>query len=364
MEEDMKNTVQKIIRMILAIVMILTTVSITSIQASAQKKTVLINDFSGNTTLNYDQFNALRTGKIKAIKENGKFYYTFESDQIIVKVPVKAFESEKAGNDYSAVNKKLSDYALKKAGDTKEFGYIYKKSLKKKEVKPLGSDSYTQYFTYICHLRLNCYMDTSETAVSRCEMYGQILFTYNNKVRNGFVHDQAMYVKPSTTNQYYSALRRDNSDSISVTVSPQFTMNVTQPGTDKVYLNTYYASGMGKSAKKVRDVRSFITGLKNYKKMFDSVSKMALNPSILSAIDIVTSAVAFSEEKKGTEYNTGKSMRLSSDGKYTVKAAFKSPLPLDTYQDWVQFRINLSHAPTKSGNNRVPTKMSVEFSVK
>ena len=359
----MKHTVKKIVRALMVILVVLTTLSASAAPVNAKKEIVVINDFSENTALNYAEFNALRKGSINAVRENDRFYYMFETDQIIVKVPVEVFTRQDAGNDYSAVNRKLTDYALKKTGDTKEFRYIYKKSLGKKMFTKLGSDSYEQYSTYLCHLKLNCYMDTSETIVSRCEMYGQVLFTYNTKVQNYSVFTQEMYVTPSTTSQYRAALQRDNRDSIDVTVSPQFEFSVTQPGSDKVYLNTYYASGMGKSAKKVKDVRSFINDLKNYKEMYDSISAMVLNPSVLNAIDIVTSAVAFAEEKKGTEYNTGKSMRLSSDGMYTLDGTFKSPLPLDTYRDWIQFRINLSHEPTYVGRGGVPTIIEVRFDI-
>lgn len=323
---------------------------------AADKKTVSLKDFSGKTNLNYDQYNALRTGKIDAVKENDTWFYTFESDKLIVKVPVKAFTG-KVEMDYSDVNKTLTDNFMKGSGDaTPVKTLVYKKRISKKSFSEGGG--YDEHKIYICNLSVNFRKETNQTMIARCQMNGQIEFTYRTICRKKITKVGYKYWAPKTADDYRMNLQRKNLDSLPHTVTPKFQIEITQPGTSKVYLNSYRVCGMGKQAKNLKDIRGKITDIKTIAKMADDIIKMPVTP-FKSGIDLIANSIEFSNA--GKEYNSGASIDLSTKKHKVTEATFISPLPLDTYKDWVQFEIILSDLPTKAAKGKTATKVAVKF---
>ena len=364
-----RKRMKKLIRMIMAMVMVLTMVSVVSVSVQAEKPVVTIYDFSADTKLNYDHYNTLRTGKMNVIYEKGAYWYTFETDQMLIKVPVTVFSNTDAANDkseFDRINQTLSRSVLKGTGDADgKSRLIYKRSAGVETVRYRDYE-YKKYNIYICNLEINSHKKTNQTFKVSCNMFGQILFTYSTLVNSYMSREKAILVQPSNRATYLRALKRDNSDDVSETVTPQFTVNISQPGSANVYLNSYSVMGRGTDRKDRKDAREFVNDLKNYKKVYESVSKMVLNPGVRTVVDVVSSVAGLqkTDDKKSTLYNTGECNPLSSKGKYTLQATFEAPLPLNTYKDFTQYLIDLSDIPTSSGYNRIETVMTVEFTVK
>ena len=335
--------------------------------AFAASSTTTINNFSASTNLSYDQYNALRTGSYSAVKRNGNWYYKFVKGSTTVYVKASAFTSS-VGNNYSKMTNTLSKGVTRSDGIASQYNYVYKyrPSTTSSRVQPASARSSrttiryttkTEYRTYLSYL--NVYTQRSGTNVLLgCDKNGHVQFTYSNKVYQDAIgyKTTAGYVAPSNAQQYKMALVRSTSNSVNVTITPEFTVKVTQPGSNKVILSNFQYAGKGQAIT-TKCIEKYVnigyTTIKTLAATFSGkISAKNLYDLYNQASDLVN--------PKSSEYESRKTIRLSRYSNKCLQATFDSPIKLKRSGDYFQTELNLSSTPSRSGT---PTKITVNFSI-
>jgi len=328
--------------------------------ATNLKKLSTISSFK--TTLSYDQYNALRTGTITAVKQNGTWYYKFATKQYYVLVKASAFKGTTVSNDYSSLNEQLS--AGLNSDLSRTPGYVVKKSGGVRadlSAPPTYSghgrnriskypNCYYFYFSYYSFLSSR---DNSNVILS-CKRNGTVTFEYHEKVRK-YSQRTDEFVSPSNADQFKRALRRTTAQNGSI--QPIFEVEVKQPGEKKIFLKTFKYQVIGqektkknidKLVKVVYTTGSIVWNLKtkglSAKTVYD-LYKLCLDLKGERKLKVTPSA-ALSKTYKGKDYKV-------------VKATFASPVWLEKGEDYFEVDVNLNNRPTLSGKKK--TTFSVKF---
>lgn len=323
--------------------------------AFAAENTVTINDFSAKTALTYDQYNALRTGKISAVQKNKVWYYQFKTDKITLLVKTSAFASP-VGNDYTKVNSTLTAGVMSTTGVPKEARFVYKERAGTRKDARTLSDVHSTYFSYV-----SVTASRVETEVDLiCRKFAQVQFDYSEKVQSrwrGGRDPRGNSVVPETAKEYMQALKRSTSDSISTTITPRFTLTVTNPGSSETYLNSAMYRGKGE-AKTSANVTDYIDVAITTTKVASQISAGSVPYSDLYSL--YKQVVKL--KKTSSEYLSNDKILLSKElnGKtaYCVGTRMDSPIDLRKYDDYFRAEVRLTADPATGGN---ATQMTVTF---
>lgn len=336
--------------------------------AFAASSTTTINNFSSSTNLTYDQYNALRTGSYSAVKRSGAWYYKFVKGSTVVYVKASAFTGS-VGNNYSQMTNTLSNGVMRTDGVASQYNYVYKyrPSTISSRVQQASTKSSryvasyttkTEYRTYLSYL--NIYTQRTGTNVLLgCDKNGHVQFTYSNKVyQDAYIngYKTAGYVAPSTAQQYKKALVRSTSNSVSVTITPEFTVKVTQPGSNKVILSNFQYAGKGQAITQKNIDKYINIGYTTAKTIAATYSGKL---SVKNLYDLYKQASDL-VNPKSSEYESRKTVLLSKNSYKCLQATFDSPIKLKSSGDYFQTELRLSSTPSQSGTK---TKITVSFSI-
>lgn len=334
---------------------LITLLSALPFPAFAAETTSVVNDFGAGTVLNYDQYNALRTGKISAVQKKGIWYYQFKTDKMTLLVKTSAFQTP-VGNDYSKVNATLTAGVMSETGVPQEARFVYKeRAAIKKDARTL-SNVYSTYFSYV-----SATASRVETEVDLiCRKFAQVQFEYSEKVitrMRGGRDPRGDSAAPSNAGEYMQALKRSTSSFISTTVTPKFTLTVTAPGSSNVCLNSAIFRGKGQ-AKTSANVTDYIDVAVTTTKIAAQMSGGAIPYKDLYSL--YTQVVKL--KKSSSEYLSNDKIILTKTlhGKttYCLGSKFDSPIDLKEYNDYFRTEVRLTAEPAISGTK---TQMTVTF---
>lgn len=341
--------------------------------AFATSPPTTINTFSASRNLKPEEFEALRTGSYSAVKREGNWYYKFVKGSTTVYVKASAFTSS-VGNDYSKMTNTLSKGVTRSDGVGNECNYIYKyrptstTSRVAAVVKSSGgykpssnytnkSTTKTDYHVYLSSI--NVYTQrTGRTVILGCNKDNHVQFTYSSKVyqKSAAGYSSAGYVTPSTSAQYKQALTRNTSNSVNVTITPEFTVKVTQPGSNKVILSNFQYAGKGQAIT-TKSIDKYVNiGYTTAKTLAAAYSGKLSVKNLYDLYKQATNLV----KPESSEYNCRKTTLLSKTSYKCLQATFDSPIKLKKSGDYFQTELNLSSTPSRSGT---ATKITVNFSI-
>lgn len=336
--------------------------SLVVVPVEAKTDTLTVNDFGENTNLEWKYYDAMRKGKISAVKQKGVWYYKFTGQNATVLVKASAFAG-KVENDFTKVNDTLTEGIM---NDGKPVGmkFTYKDQLSVKTQKVSGSaksrnDKITTYTTYFAYLEVTGYRSDKHMEL-QCWKNGHIKFEYSDMV-SGKAWFKNGYIKPSTAAQYVAALKRETAEKIPVSITPVFNLEVTVPGTNCVVLNSVEYKGRGSLGKNV-NVLDLIEVATTTGKVTASMSTAAIPYDDLLSLASGMHKILMVEDNE--DYTSDDKIYLS--GKFNgkerkcLKVELVSPIALGQYDDYFRAEVwaNKPFSTTKT-----KTQVKVTFSV-
>ena len=153
-----------------------------------------------------------------------------------------------------------------------------------------------------------------------------------------------------------NSLKRNITNSVTTKMIPTFELDITKPGTNCVYLNSYKCQGKG-----IADTKNSIT---NY-------IEVAITSGAVVK-DLATGSLPFKNlfklysqtvklKKSSDEYINNNDILLSRNNNKVMKASFESPISLKVSGDYFKSAVLLTASPSSSGTK---TQMKVVFSMK
>lgn len=333
---------------------LITLLSLFPISAFAAENTATIHDFSAKTKLTYDQYDALRTGKISAVQKKGVWYYQFKTDKLTLLVKTSAFASS-VGNDFSGINATLTSGVMSDTGVPQEARYVYKERAGVRKDARTLSNVYSTYFSY-----LSVTASRVETEVDLiCRKFAQVQFEYSEKVlthAKGGRNPRGTGAVPSNAGEYMQALKRSTKN-IATTVTPSFTLTVNHPGSSNSYLNSAMYRGKGQ-AKTSANVTDYIDVAVTTTEIAAKVSAGSLTYKDLYSLY----KQAVNLKKVSSEYQSNDKIILTktlhNKTTYCLSSEFSSPIDLKQYDDYFRTEVRLTAAPSATGTK---TQMTVTF---
>lgn len=330
---------------------------------SCSKPAITINSFGENTNLSKDEYNTLANGIYSAEKINGKWYYVFKNDGTTVNVKASAFKSKAAnGKNIEAANKKLTRNALSDSGVGSEGSFVFQKKQKTttQDVPytplkgSLAKNTMSTYKLFLWCADISAYRNRENISLKFIES-GNVSFAFSDRV-NSITKEGSGYHPLKTAEDYRMALVR--STNISSAVNPEFTIEITKPGSNRVCLSRMLYKGKG-----VADTNVNIASLI---KIGFSVKELAKSKTPMGAFKTLNSVISqtISLVPQSSEYVNNNDILLSDyDRKvFTYKAVAKSPIKLAEVGDRFTAEIALNKEPVVSNGESAEIKIGIQFS--
>ena len=325
---------------------------------------LVVNDFGKATDIRWEYYDAMRKGKISAVKEKGVWYYKFVGDHATVKVRVSAFAGD-VENDYTEVNANLTEGIMASGvPNVRNFTYKEQVSVTSKKVttnsgRTVKRDTVTTYTTYFSYLSMTGSRVGTEMELT-CKKNGHVQFEYSNKV-NGKTWFKNGYITPSTAAQYVAALKRTTSNSISHDLTPVFRVEITVPGTNCVTLNSAEYKGRGNLGKSV-NVLDLIDVATTTGKVTASMStgKLPFDDLVSLASGIGKILMVQDSEDYTSDDIVYLSGKFNGKRRYCLKSEFTSPVGLKKGDDYFRVEVQLNKEPSTT---KTKTQIEVYFSM-
>ena len=349
------------------------------VASAAKTVTTTIKNFSSSTTLNAEQYGAIREGTYTSYKDsNGVWWYKFTRNNQIVIVKASAF-SASVGNNLTNVNNALTKGITRKDTVSTSYAYAYKTRTTSYN-KTTKTNSYS---INIAWLNFSSLRDGKNIDLE-CNRCSNVCFTYSDKIpiyynkvkkngkttlvkcKTGELGSVMKMEKPSTAAEYKTALKRDTSYNKKIT--PVFTLEVSQPGSNRVYLSTAEFAGRGLSGSNKTNIAECIDIAYSIGSVAAGiVKKGSLSVGNLYSMFKVIYKVEEIQKNKNSsvDYACDDKIKLSNDNVKsnkkicTLKADFESPIKLKNYNDYFRVTVQLTNNPSYSG-----TKTILKASVK
>lgn len=334
---------------------------VSALTVPAAAKTHYIDTFSKSSKWEnsgdaYKVYDTLRTGKITVEKYKGSLCYKFTKNSTVVYVKPSAFTSS-VSNDYSSVNKKLTNSVNKSTYSLSGQNVYYKeRATQKVFYKPSRSKTLatTMYKTYLTCLEVSAGHKRGDI-ITQCEKHQHVEFSYKSKILSG-----SKLKTPSTASELKSALSRSTSNNVTMNVTPTFTVAVNKSGANKVKLETavYYGKGIEAKTANVTDIIDVAI----------TVGEITVKSKLGSVIPWKDLYGLYKDTnklvKKSGEYTNNKSIKLAkSQKKHNCQAArYESPVKLKTAGDYFKVVTEMNTIPSFGKSN--PTQFSIIFSAK
>ena len=357
------GVLKRVVAFVLCMVL---TLSVMTVSASATSKNTpkVIENFGAKTEIRWEHYDAMRTGKISAVKQKGVWYYKFEGKKATVLVNVAAFSGE-VENDFTKVNDSLTEGVMA-SGVPNVRSFTYKervdasdrvvttssgRSVKRQTVK-----TYTTYFSYLTMTGSRLKTDIE----LECKKNGHVQFEYSDMV-SGKAWFKNGYIKPSTAAQYVAALKRTTSDKISTKITPVFKAEITVPGSNCVYFYSVEYKGRGDLGK-TKNVLELIEVAATTAKVTANMStgKLAFEDLVSLASGMAKVLMVEDSEDYTSDdiiFLTGK---FNGKMKYTMKSEFTSPIGLRQIDDYFRAEVRVNE---EFSTSKTKTQVKVTFSV-
>lgn len=359
----MKKTISCLLSMAMAVSMV-SSLSIAGQAANTcSKPAVTINSFSENTNLSKEAYDTLANGTYTAEKINNKWYYVFIKDGNTVNVKASAFKSKVAnGNNIKAANEKLTRNVLSSSGVGSKEPFVFQKKQKTAvqdvPYTPLkGSLQKNTMHTYKLFLWcsiIRAYR-SEENVQLECTETGNVQFSFSDRV-NSITKEGSGYHPLKTSEDYRMALVRSLNTAPAVT--PEFTLEITKPGSNRVCIYQMEYKGKGIADTNV-NIASLIKIGFAAKELASSRTPMGVVKNLNS---VISQTISLTPES--SEYVNNKTITLSDNDLevYTYKATAKSPIRLAGDGDYFRAEIALSKDPIVSSGVNAELNAGINFS--
>lgn len=307
-------------------------------------------------------FNALCTGTISAIKNDGKWYYGFTTGSKTVYVLITDFMRD-SNNDMATVNSRLS--SIDQSGNSKTSNYIYHSYTSSNSSVIIHNDvlsatdktNMTDYTHSLMMMEFGA-AGTNDYVEVQCKLISDSYrFVYSTAIKKGdlYVLTDGGSDDSSQAELYKKALVRMPESIGGMEVVPKYTIYVADDGDKDVHFDRFTLDGVGVAKKDIgSDLRELID-------LWVSMGKFVYEPSLSGALSLMGTEVPMERKSAAYPYGCSETYLKFTENRYCYGFSVESPVILKNISDVFNAKLYLGKKTPAGPNDNARFAISVSL---